>query len=148
MIRETFFRESGLYMWATLANLFGSRPSNTNTLLKGNPQVAFTPNPNKTVRVTRTPAQRRTLQFSLSRRFGWLCWYCGQKFNGGSIHLDHIIPISVGGLDDESNIALACAFCNMAKSDYALDVFLDWLDHVRFGPAWCPIRDGAKNSTC
>lgn len=132
------------FRWVVASNVIGTEFPRLSSHLKDS-QVAFTPNPNKTVRVSRTATERRTLQFSLSRRFGWLCWYCGNKFNGASIHLDHIIPISVGGPDDESNIALSCGFCNMAKSDYPLDVFLDWLDSIRFGPTWCPIRDGSKS---
>jgi 5-methylcytosine-specific restriction endonuclease McrA len=99
--------------------------------------------PNRTVRKFRGKIDRNALKFSLARRYGWVCWYCGQKLKG-SIHLDHIEPLCVGGPEDESNIALACEFCNMAKSDYPLSIFLDWLDQIRFGPTWCPIRDGTK----
>lgn len=88
--------------------------------------------------------QRKAIRFDLARKYGWVCWYCGQKLTG-QIHIDHIVPASAGGTDDLDNLALACGFCNMAKQDYPLSIFLDWLDAVRFGHAWCPIRDGAKS---
>jgi len=94
----------------------------------------------KTSRVNRSKSQREAIKFSLSRKYGWVCWYCGQKLCG-QIHLDHIVPVSAGGLDDISNLALACEFCNMAKGDHPVDVFLAWLDTVRFGVVKCPIRD-------
>jgi hypothetical protein len=31
--------------------------------------------------------------------------------------VEHIVPTSRGGLDDESNLALACRACNLYKSD-------------------------------
>jgi 5-methylcytosine-specific restriction endonuclease McrA len=92
-------------------------------------------------RMLRSRPDKKVIHFSLARKFGWVCWYCGQKLRG-EIHLDHIIPICAGGVDDESNMALTCSFCNYAKQDHPLDVFLEWLEAVRYSPAWSPIRDG------
>lgn len=88
--------------------------------------------------------KRRVLLMTLSRRYGWVCWYCGQQLRGET-HIDHIQPKSAGGSDDESNLALACSFCNLAKQDLPVDVFLEWLDAVRFGPIWTPYRDGRRS---
>jgi hypothetical protein len=66
---------------------------------------------------------------------------CGYRF-----HLEHIVPIALGGSDDEANRALACACCNLAKSDRssALDPVTggatalfhpraqNWQDHFRW----------------
>lgn len=57
-------------------------------------------------------------------------------------HIDHIVPKSDGGDDDIDNLALACPFCNFAKGDASVEIFLRWVDNLRFGPTWCPIRDG------
>jgi len=42
---------------------------------------------------------------------------CGYTF-----HPEHCIPKSVGGASDESNLALACASCNLRKADHTLAV--------------------------
>lgn len=39
------------------------------------------------------------------------CAYCGRP----SEHVDHIVPICRGGTSDMSNLAAACARCNMRK---------------------------------
>lgn len=42
-----------------------------------------------------------------------VCVYCGCE--DGPYHIDHILPSSRGGSDDVSNLALACAPCNISK---------------------------------
>lgn len=42
-----------------------------------------------------------------------VCVYCGCE--EGPYHIDHILPSSRGGSDDVSNLALACAPCNISK---------------------------------
>ncbi|QPB09793.1 hypothetical protein CPT_Shady_032 [Streptomyces phage Shady] len=39
------------------------------------------------------------------------CAYCGNRAE----HLDHVVPLSKGGTDTESNIVPACAPCNLSK---------------------------------
>lgn len=41
------------------------------------------------------------------------CAYCG----GASEHLDHIVPLSRGGLHKIGNLAPACKACNLKKSN-------------------------------
>lgn len=48
-------------------------------------------------------------------RDGNLCAYCGTTF--GPFDLDHVVPVSRGGEDTESNLVVACASCNRSKSD-------------------------------
>lgn len=50
---------------------------------------------------------------TVSAREGRLCTYCGDT-NGPFDH-DHIFPVSRGGLNDPSNLTLACASCNRSK---------------------------------
>jgi 5-methylcytosine-specific restriction endonuclease McrA len=33
------------------------------------------------------------------------------------LEIDHIIPVALGGTDDEANLWLACPICNGHKSD-------------------------------
>lgn len=57
-------------------------------------------------------------------RWGGRCVYC----NGAAAHLDHIQPLSRGGKDIPSNVAPACARCNLSKADQTLsDWALTWL---------------------
>ena len=49
----------------------------------------------------------------LPPRAGVRCVYCG----GPAQHLDHVIPRSRGGSDDDDNLVLSCAGCNHSKRD-------------------------------
>jgi len=37
------------------------------------------------------------------------------------LHIDHIIPVSKGGLNSEKNLITSCALCNMGKLDFDLE---------------------------
>ena len=41
-----------------------------------------------------------------------VCAFCGQK---GKMTIEHIVPVSCGGPDDEKNIAWICQSCNSSK---------------------------------
>ena len=47
------------------------------------------------------------------------CKYCKSqiRFSPNSFEIDHIVPISRGGLSQLENLALACPQCNSHKSD-------------------------------
>lgn len=42
------------------------------------------------------------------------CEHCGTS--KGKFHVDHIVPLSKGGLDDISNLQFLCQVCNLKKS--------------------------------
>ena len=44
-------------------------------------------------------------------RYGGTCAYCSEA----ATHLDHVVPLSRGGDDVESNALPACAPCNLSK---------------------------------
>jgi len=52
------------------------------------------------------------------------CEYCRmhQSLQGASFHVDHIVPISLGGTDDLDNLAWACPGCNLKKSNRVIAV--------------------------
>ena len=66
-------------------------------------------------------AKRRAskLRQRVEARAGGRCEYCRapQAACGYHFHLEHVIPIAEGGCDELENRALACAACNLAKSD-------------------------------
>lgn len=43
------------------------------------------------------------------------CYYCGKATRPADRHVDHVIPLSRGGPHAASNLACACAACNMSK---------------------------------
>ena len=49
---------------------------------------------------------------------GHRCGYCltSQRISGAQMHVEHIIPVGQGGTSDESNLWLACAWCNSYKA--------------------------------
>jgi len=42
------------------------------------------------------------------------CYWCGQKL-GRNYHVDHVIPIALGGSNGPENLVIACAKCNASK---------------------------------
>lgn len=53
------------------------------------------------------------------------CGYCqtAQQISGAQLQIDHIIPLARGGTSDESNLWLACTWCNSYKASqtHAID---------------------------
>lgn len=45
-------------------------------------------------------------------KYGRKCCYCGSTNN---LEIDHIIPISKGGREDENNMQVLCRKCNATK---------------------------------
>lgn len=45
------------------------------------------------------------------KRDNYICHYCGEKANS----VDHIVPVSRGGTDDEDNLVSCCRSCNSRK---------------------------------
>ena len=45
------------------------------------------------------------------------CGYCQtlQRISGAPMHVEHIVPLALGGTSDDSNLWLACAWCNSFK---------------------------------
>ena len=54
---------------------------------------------------------------------GYKCPYCKADLRQAKPHLDHIMPLALGGLHDDSNLQVLCAFCNLSKHDKHLAEF-------------------------
>lgn len=65
--------------------------------------------------------RRSSLRARIEDRADGRCEYCQapQRACGYRFHLEHILPVALGGSDSYSNRALACASCNLAKADRA-----------------------------
>lgn len=49
------------------------------------------------------------------------CAYCGER--SPSLHQEHVVPISRGGVDGIGNLVPACPHCNLAKGDWTV---MEW----------------------
>lgn len=54
-------------------------------------------------------------RFEVLQRDGFKCRYCGAQPFHTTLHMDHVMPQSLGGTDERSNLAAACQRCNLGK---------------------------------
>lgn len=87
----------------------------------------------------------KKLRQKVRQDFNNRCAYClsSQAYVFDPLEIDHILPISKGGTNDEENLCLACGMCNrhkysrvsMVDSETALEMPLfnprkqDWHEH-------------------
>lgn len=60
------------------------------------------------------------LRFQILHRDNFTCRYCGRKAPDVTLHIDHVIPVSQGGLNHIENLVTACEECNFGKKDLNL----------------------------
>lgn len=73
------------------------------------------------IRLCRYRRLPRTVQ-TLSRkniliRDGYTCQYCGERFNGADLELEHVMPRCRGGKSTWENLVAACRPCNRRKAN-------------------------------
>ena len=61
----------------------------------------------------------QALRNKIAVKAHYRCGYCltEQRISGAQMHIEHIVPLSRGGNSDETNLWLACAWCNSYKGD-------------------------------
>jgi len=52
------------------------------------------------------------------------CQYCGEQKTLGELRIDHFIPLSKDGTNEDHNLICSCVRCNGKKSDLMPDIFL------------------------
>lgn len=59
------------------------------------------------------------LRFEILRRCNFACYYCGVPAAMGvkQLHIDHVIPVALGGDNHPSNLVAACWDCNAGKTN-------------------------------
>ena len=57
------------------------------------------------------------LRQAVFERDGYTCQYCGCSGDEVNLEIDHVIPVSRGGVSDIRNLVTACEACNRSKSD-------------------------------
>lgn len=56
------------------------------------------------------------LRYEIIKRDGYRCRACGFSVQDGAhLHVDHIIPVSKGGLTERTNLQTLCTVCNLGK---------------------------------
>lgn len=59
-----------------------------------------------------------------------ICYLCGKPITDGKIHLDHVIPVVLKGLDCFTNIACVHETCNLTKSKDAREITTEQVESV------------------
>ena len=60
----------------------------------------------------------RNLAIKLTAKQGGICNLCGRNLSeANEVHIDHIIPKSIGGADTEENLQAVCGPCNLRKGN-------------------------------
>lgn len=67
-------------------------------------------------------AMSKRLRFDVFKRDGFTCQYCGAHPPTVVLEVDHVLPVSLGGLDEIDNLVTACFGCNRGKAATPLDV--------------------------
>lgn len=68
---------------------------------------------------------KTSLKKTILSKYNYTCQYCGKRhgdrvlntFNRVEVSVDHIIPTSKGGSNEESNLVCCCVQCNSRKSN-------------------------------
>ncbi|KUF05675.1 HNH endonuclease [Leucobacter sp. G161] len=66
-------------------------------------------------------AVTKRTRFEVLRRDNHTCQYCGAKAPDVTLHIDHVMPVSLGGDDKPGNLVTACKDCNSGKSSITPD---------------------------
>ena len=53
----------------------------------------------------------------------FVCYWCEKRKPTKKLHIDHMVPISKGGVDGISNVVPSCAHCNQTKSAKDLETW-------------------------
>ena len=66
-------------------------------------------------------AVSKRLRYEIPRRDNHTCRCCGESAPDVKLTVDHVVPVSLGGSDDPTNLVAACPDCNAGKSSSGPD---------------------------
>lgn len=76
------------------------------------------------IRVRMDSSAWRRVKIAAWDRSDGHCWYCGDRMNPfRDFSVDHVVPISSGGVDEPTNLVPCCRSCNGGKRDRSLESF-------------------------
>lgn len=67
----------------------------------------------------------REMRNDVYRRDDYICQFCGKKLPPTELTIDHLIPLSLGGLDEVTNYVTACGPCNNRKTNIPVVEFAE-----------------------
>lgn len=65
-------------------------------------------------------------RFAILQRYNFHCQYCGEDASC----VDHIVPWSYGGTDDDDNLVAACHICNLIASGKVFETIDEKRAHI------------------
>lgn len=84
------------------------------------------------VHLSRRPAFTR---FNVFLRDRFSCQYCGDGYSTHDLTFDHLVPRSLGGRTEWTNVVTACASCNLRKGNKILSKAGMKIRHNPFEPS-------------
>ena len=75
--------------------------------------------------------RRRRTQRRLLAETGGCCIYCGRPLDEFTVSIDHIVPLSRGGLNEDVNIVASCYYCNHLKYTMFVKDFIGLLSYKK-----------------
>lgn len=60
-------------------------------------------------------AIRRAVRRLVIERDGFICGICANEVDPSDVHLDHIVPVSLGGGNDPENLRVTHSLCNIRR---------------------------------
>lgn len=61
-------------------------------------------------------ALSKRVRFEILKRDDHACHYCGATAPDVVLHVDHVVPVALGGSDNPDNLVTACQGCNASTS--------------------------------
>lgn len=61
---------------------------------------------------------------------GMSCAYCSEDLDLKTFHIDHVVPLAVGGTNNLDNLCLSCPACNLAGGARAFATFAIKKDYI------------------
>lgn len=93
--------------------------------------MSYPSDDNSTDLPKRTPIPKE-IRHTVRHMFGECCAYCGEELRVRGWHVDHVIPLSAGGIDDPCNYFPSCATCNTFKNAFSLEQFRTILEEQTY----------------
>ncbi len=85
--------------------------------------------------------RKKDIKFSrlnIYARDGFMCQYCGKRFESQDLSFDHVVPKRYGGKTEWSNIVTSCCTCNRIKGGRTLKEAGLRLHKKPVKPDWVP----------
>ena len=87
----------------------------------------------------------QSLRYDIFSKAKGVCVACGARPPEASLHVDHIMPVSLGGLTELGNLQALCYRCNTQKRNRDDLDFLRWHKRLQFRKKRCPFCQKKKD---